>query len=555
MHLFRLLDSGSRRSLKSIAVVTSLSALANVSLIGLINHVAEKAAFHEHIGPRLVILYLAIFAFYYVADRASLREANRLLQQRLGALRQRIVGKIRNTPLRTLEQLGQGEMMAAVAQEMNHLAHNLPLFVGAAKSAFLLAFVLLYVAFLSLPSFLVLGACCAVGLYLFWRARVALNKALAEIYGHEAEMMDTMASFVEGFQEIRLNADKNDSLFRRFNGVLDDLERSVLGVGSRWVTLLQFSNAFVYALIGVVIFVLPIFFDGYNDTIYKIAAAATFCIGPITAITGASHLLAKADVGLGHVFRLEEQLDRLAVPPAPAVERSRFAGFSRIDFEDITFSYRDAAGDLLFTSGPWSLTLHRGEIVFFTGGNGSGKSTVMKLVSLLYTPDSGRILVDGVEVTEEARQDFRELFCAIFPDFHLFDRLYGLEDVDHDTVLEQIVDMGLAGKVDYVDGRFSTIDLSTGQRKRLAMIVSRLEDRDIYLFDEWAADQDAGFRDVFYTEILPALKADGKTVIAVTHDDRYWHCCDRRIAVSLGSMEPVPADEPPPEPAEGAPWH
>jgi putative ATP-binding cassette transporter len=98
--------------------------------------------------------------------------------------------------------------------------------------------------------------------------------------------------------------------------------------------------------------------------------------------------------------------------------------------------------------------------------------------------------------------------------------------------------MGLEDKVKFSDGRFSTQDLSTGQRKRLAMVVALLEQREVYLFDEWAADQDAWFRDVFYKGLLPALKRTGKTVIAVTHDDRYWDCADRCIALDVGEMVP-----------------
>ncbi len=539
MHLLRLLETDTRNAYRGIVILTVLAGVGNAGLIGLINQAAEKAALSEAVSPRDLILYALVFAFYYVANRASLKESNRFLQERLSFLRLRVVGKIRSAPLRALEGIGHGQLFAAVAQEMNHLSQNLPLFAGAAQSAFLLVFCLFYIATLSVPSFIVIAAFTGVGLFIFWRRRIALNKALEEVYAHEAAMLDSMAHFTEGFQEIRLNAAKNDSLFSRFSGIVGDLETAVVGVGGRWVMLLQFSNVFLYALLGLVILVLPMFFEGATDTIYKIAAAALFCIGPVTAITAVSHLYARAAVGLGHVYRLEDELDRAQPQPAPPAEAGRFAGFGRIDFESIRFSYLDAQGQALFTSGPWDLSLHRGETVFLTGGNGSGKSTMMKLVSGLYTPGEGRILIDGDPVGEASRQAYRELFSAIFPDFHLFDRLHGLRDVDPAAVAGEIGRMELAGKVSFENGRFSTLELSTGQRKRLAMVVSLLEDRDIYLFDEWAADQDAHFREVFYTEILAELKRRGKTVLAVTHDERYWHCCDRRLVLDLGAVRPA----------------
>jgi putative ATP-binding cassette transporter len=271
---------------------------------------------------------------------------------------------------------------------------------------------------------------------------------------------------------------------------------------------------------------------------YKIAAATLFCIGPVTAITSISHLYAKAEIGLGHVFRLEGVLDEAGQRTTPTLETARFAGFRRLDFQQVGFSYRDKQSQILFTSGPWGLTLRRGEIVFLPGGHGSGKSTMMKLVCGLYTPDEGRILVDGEPVEEATRQEYREIFTAIFPDFHLFDRLHGLRGVDVTAVARLIERLELSGKVAFADGRFSTLDLSTGQRKRLAMIGSLMEDRAVYLFDEWAADQDAHFRDVFYTEILPDLKKRGKAVLAVTHDDRYWSHCDRRLTLDFGRVQP-----------------
>jgi putative ATP-binding cassette transporter len=310
-------------------------------------------------------------------------------------------------------------------------------------------------------------------------------------------------------------------------------------VGRKWVVLLLFSNAFLYGLLGVVIFVLPSFFAGYTDIIYKIAAAAIFCVGPVTAITSAAPLYSRAEMGLGHVFALEATLDQgmsqhagRKVPP-----RSRFADFQEIVFEGISFAYRDAGGAPGFRTGPWDLKLRRGELLFLLGGNGSGKSTALKLMCGLYPLDGGRILVDGVEMDAQSVQEYRELFSCIFPDFHLLDRLHGLEHVDPDHVRELIARMELSHKVDFDNGRFTAQDLSTGQRKRLAMIVAMLEDREICFFDEWAADQDARFRSAFYNDILPELKQRGKTIVVVTHDDRFWHMSDRVVTLDLGRMQ------------------
>ena len=538
MHIVRLLASSTPAGFRRILVVTCLAGLANAALLGMINQAAEQTALAEAARTDSILLYVCLFAFFFLADRASLREANQLVQQRLEGLRQRVVGKIRRVELRHLENLGQGELFATIAQEINHLSQTLPLLVSAAQSVFLLAFCLLYIATLSFWAFVVVAGFTVLGLALFWLRRRSLDHALARIHDQEAEMLDNLAHFTQGFQEIRLNADKNDALFARFTTVIDDLQDHVVGIGAKWVMLLQFSNAFLYALVGAVIFVLPLFFQGYTDVIYKITAAAIFCVGPVTAITAAAPLYAKADLGLGHVARLEARLNQGALDQGKPIIRSRFAGFSTLSCAGLTFSYGDDNGETGFTSGPFDLDLHRGETVFLVGGNGSGKSTAMKLISGLYAADSGTITVDGTVIGTAERQDYRELFCAIFTDFHLFDALYGQDLVDPLAVERLLARMELQDKVRFVDGRFSTTSLSTGQRKRLALIVALLEDRDIYIFDEWAADQDGHFRDIFYTQLLPELKARGKTVLAVTHDDRYWSHCDRRLSMDLGRLGP-----------------
>lgn len=94
----------------------------------------------------------------------------------------------------------------------------------------------------------------------------------------------------------------------------------------------------------------------------------------------------------------------------------------------------------------------------------------------------------------------------------------------------------IAHKVSIRDGSFTTTDLSTGQRKRLALINAWLEERPVLVFDEWAADQDPTFRRIFYTELLPELKRLGKTIIVISHDDRYFDVADRLVRMAAGKV-------------------
>jgi len=204
-----------------------------------------------------------------------------------------------------------------------------------------------------------------------------------------------------------------------------------------------------------------------------------------------------------------------------------------------------------FELGPVSLALRAGEIVYLVGGNGSGKTTLAKLIAGLYEPERGQVLLDGEPVGGEAAgwDQYREQFSAVFTDFHLFDRLLGLEPALEARGRELLAALDLAHKVQIEGGRFSTTELSRGQQMRLALLVACLEDRPVCVFDEWAADQDPVYKEVFYARILPELKARGKALLVVTHDDRYFHLADRVLKLEGGRLVSAPG-EPAPLPRE-----
>jgi putative ATP-binding cassette transporter len=214
--------------------------------------------------------------------------------------------------------------------------------------------------------------------------------------------------------------------------------------------------------------------------------------------------------------------------------KERIKPFRTLTLQNIQFAYPTPPGVSGFSLGPINLTARAGEILFIIGGNGSGKTTLMHVLTGLYRPLSGTFSLDDriVKMT-----DYRHYFAAVFNDVHLFERLYGLDRVDEQQVNRLLAQMDLAPRVRYVDDRFSTLKLSAGQRKRLALVVSLLEDKPIYLFDEWAADQAPDFRRYFYQELLPALKAQGKTLIVVSHDERYFAVADRVIKMEYGQIK------------------
>jgi putative ATP-binding cassette transporter len=223
---------------------------------------------------------------------------------------------------------------------------------------------------------------------------------------------------------------------------------------------------------------------------------------------------------------------------------------STLELRDVTFTYPHEANDREFTLGPVSLRFSRGESVFVVGGNGSGKSTLAKVLCGLYHPTSGQILLDGTVVGDGNREWYREHFSVVFSEIFLFDRLAGIDPREVERrATTYLTRLGLNRVVSVQGGMFSTTALSHGQRKRLALLVAYLEDRPIYIFDEWAADQDPDFKRTFYMELIPELRAAGKTVIVNTHDayhdvaDRIVRLEEGRVVESVGSRDGVRVPE------------
>jgi putative ATP-binding cassette transporter len=274
----------------------------------------------------------------------------------------------------------------------------------------------------------------------------------------------------------------------------------------------------------------------YGAVVLMTTAAILFIIGPLQMVVQAAPVFQRATAALGNLYDLEARLDDALRDRAAAAPKD-FRGFASIHLDHAGFTYRGTGDERNgFAVGPLSLDIQRGETIFIVGGNGSGKTTTLKMLTGLYLPQRGTITVDRELIDSGNVQGYRELFSTVFSDFHLFDRLYGLEGVDEARVAGILDEMGLAAKTRYENGRFTVLNLSTGQRKRLALAVCLLEDREVLVFDEWAADQDPHFRQHFYEDVLRELKARGKTIIAATHDDRYWHVADRVLRLEYGAL-------------------
>ncbi len=478
-----------------------------------------------------------------------MRATTEQVEQAVHEQRTALVESVRRAELADYERIAEGDLLGPIWKEIQAVSQAAGYLTAAGQSAVLLAFCCVYIAWLSpLALALVLGTV-AVGIAAYLGRARRMVAHMRAVLAAENRLHGLLIDLLHGFRELKLSPRRGNALASELEATsreIRDGRKTYENTMSRGFTSSQLTFYFITASI---VFVLPSLSSTLPEVVVKVTAATLFMTSPIGFLGSAIPVFISVRASLENIRALEVRLRDLE---AHATDVEGRDDFGRIDLEDLTFTHRDAQGDALFRLGPLNLTLAKGEVVFVTGGNGSGKSTFVHLLCGLRKPEHGTVRLDGVPVERGGWLSYRTLFSVIFSDMHLFRRLYGLDEATLDpTRVAELLDLlELGDKVGVEDGAFTTVDLSAGQRKRVAMVAGILERRPILVLDEWAADQDPHFRRKFYEIILPWLRGQGFTIVAVTHDDRYFHHADRRIHLREGRVAEDRAMASPPGPVQ-----
>jgi cyclic peptide transporter len=526
-------------SMPKLLFMSGLGGVSNASILAAINAGVQDATNGQKPGLWAASLFLvALFLFMKTQEYVTIT-ATAEIEAIIHKLRVRIMDMIRRSELLEVEKIGRSRIVAAVTSDTAVLTQASNMLCFTIQGAVLVFFVGLYVAYLSIAAFLLTFVIVTGAGTIFHYKNKRLAAQKGESAAWERRLFDRLTDFLDGFKEVRLNKPRSDDLYADASEVSMTAANIKIRTQAETFKMIVTSQISMYVLLGAVVFVAPNLSDTLGGTsIAKATTALLFIVGACFGLVQSIPILLNANAAADRIGRLEAALDSAlsAVEPRDITARKRF---DKIEMQNIVFRYTDRFSDTVFKIGPIDFTLKSGELVFITGGNGSGKSTFLRVLSGLYPPDSGEIYVDGTRINDNTRDDYRALMSAIFFDYHLFQRLYGIDDPDPAELDRLFRKFRLEDKTALVDGQFRTLDLSGGQRRRLALIVSMLDKRPIMLLDEWTAEQDPEYRRKFYDELLPDMLQAGATIIVITHDDRYLdelHLPARRIRMDEGRI-------------------
>jgi len=522
----------------AIAIITGfVSGGSSAALIALISRSISKGVNADLDTIAIAFGCLALVAL--VSSITSQIMLIRLAQQSVFQLRLSLSRQILSTELAQLEKLGSARLLATLTDDVQAVSEAVRIVPFLCIDLAIVVGCLGYIIWLSWQVFLLVVLLTVVAMgscqWLLGSGQDWLGKAREE----QDNLFKDFRAVTDGTKELKLNYGRRQAFLRE---ELQQAAAAYRRYNTRGLTLFAMTSSWgkliFFFAIGFVLFALPKLMTINLQTLSGYVLTFTYLMLPMDNLINALPTIGRAGVALKKIdslgITLAERAE-IATIPAPIHQQ-----WKELRLTSVTHTYQSEQDDRGFGVGPIDLTLYPGELVFVVGGNGSGKSTLAKLILGLYIPESGEIFFDGDRISDQNREWYRQHFAVVFADFFLFDRLLGLDTANADldgAATAYLKRLQLDHKVAIDHGKLSTISLSQGQRKRLTLLTAYLEQRPIFLFDEWAADQDPVFKDIFYTELLPQLRNQGKTILCISHDDHYFHLADRIIKLDYGQIE------------------
>jgi putative ATP-binding cassette transporter len=514
-------------------VIGLLSGLTTAELLAMINSALDQPA-----GPstREIVSFAAI-CLLSVLGGAGASAINCFVGQRIIAqLRKEVCAAILRAPISAIEERRPHRLLAILTDDIVSISTFTLNVSGCAVAFAVTVGSFIYLLSLSPGAFLLSAAAVAVGVSIHFRSKRHWMGDYENARNAQDDLQKHYRAITDGAKELRMNRPRRAHVHKLLlSCAIDRIADLTTSAMQRFWATEAMAGTIFFAVVGLLLVARGPFGLG-SSVISGAILVLLYVRGPIGQLASVLPLFAQAKISFVRILALTRQ-DVEAELSIDDQRRVTPRAVRTIELRDACYAFtaaEPASGG--FTLGPIDLEIMRGETLFIVGENGSGKTTLVKLLLGLYRPTSGMLLFNGAPVLAAELDDYRQHFSAIFSDSFLFDTILDAESEPGRSVADYLERLDIARQVRMDENRFSTIDLSTGQRKRLALIHAYLERRPILMLDEWAADQDPTFRRIFYDEILPELQADGRTLIVVSHDDRYFRAADRIIRLERGKI-------------------
>jgi putative pyoverdin transport system ATP-binding/permease protein len=537
VELIRFLFARSRRIFVLTVVFGCLSGITNAGMLAVVN--ASLFRQRESSGS-LLITFIVLCAIAPLTRVVSELLLAKLGQNAIFTLRTELARQVLRVPLPDIEQAGVHRILSVLTDDiaiLTGMVSTVPvLFINMGVIVSCLA----YLGGLKWQLVMALLALMALGISTYQLAVRRAAPYFKRARASENDLQKHYHGLLHGAKELKLHQRRRgDFLARVLSGAAARFRKEVISGMRIYSVAASWGQLLVFVIIGVSVFGLRSTLAAGDGVLSGFIMALLYLMSPLQAVMNAAPGLARAKTAIRNIEDLGLRLDQAAVPEEnDTAHPPSGVTPAHVELTGVTYTYVAEDSADAFTLGPIDLAIRPGELLFVTGGNGSGKTTLAKLLVGLYIADRGEVRCNGELITDQNREGYRQLFSAVFSDFFLFESLLGFAggaQMDNNA-RKHLSRLRLEHKVRVQDGVFSTVDLSQGQRKRLALLICCLENRPILFFDEWAADQDPAFKDIFYFSILPELKAQGKAVIVISHDERYYAVADRLVHLDAGRV-------------------
>jgi putative pyoverdin transport system ATP-binding/permease protein len=530
-------SKGIHRARWTMVFVTITGALAGLGMTALIALVNSALSGGGMSRDRLILAFVALCVAVPVAGFVSGVLLLRLTAQAARDMRLQMCRQILAVPYRALEQVGPHRLLATINDDIPAVTNAVTSLPVIFMQSAVIGGCLIYLGWLSWPLLLMLLGYLVLGILSYQLPLIRATKHFRLMREQWDAMFAAFRALTEGAKELRLNRARRLAFqTHQLEPATDGIRRHGIAANTLTIAAQNLGEILFLIFIGLLVFASPLVVTVDQRILTGYSLTVLYMISPLTNLLNLLPTMSRAYVAAEKVKKLGLSLSESTRTEPAALPSSPPQTWRSLEFHGVSHLYRNGGVDE-FQLGPLDLTFKPGELVFLIGGNGSGKTTLAKLIMGLYEPSAGEIRLDGEAITDENLDDYRQNFSVVFYDFFLFDRLFGVDRKLLATKGQEfLAELQLDDKVRSEEDKLSTNELSQGQRKRLALLNAYLEDRPIYIFDEWASDQDPMFKKIFYYQILPDLKARGKTVIAITHDDRYYGLADRLVKLERGQL-------------------